>query len=67
MTTNKSLSKLEALARIVNAASNLGLIDALDAWHRAGYGPVPGWALDMQIKRNPPTWAEYKRTMGEKD
>lgn len=56
-----TLSKLEALARIANAASTLGLIEALNAWVAAGYGPVPGWALDVQIKRNPVTLEEVKR------
>ena len=61
------MSKLELLARIATAHSGPHLIAALNAWTAAGYGPVPGWAIDTQIKQNPPTWDDYRRNMGEKN
>jgi hypothetical protein len=59
------MSKLELLARIATARTSAHFRAALNAWHVAGYGPVPGWAIDSQIKQNPPTLDDYRRNMGE--
>lgn len=60
MSTNRP-AKLDLLARIVTATSGPHLRAALNAWTAAGYGAVPGWALDAQMKHNPPTWEELRR------
>jgi hypothetical protein len=67
MSTTKHPARLDLLARITTAHSGPHLVAALNAWHRAGYGAVPGWALDVQIKRNPPTPEDVRRFLEEED
>ena len=60
------MTKLELLARIATARTESHFKAALNAWHRAGFGAVPYWALDAYFKHDPPTLDDYRRHMGEK-
>jgi hypothetical protein len=61
MDTNNRPAKLTLLARLATAPTTAHFKAALNAWHDARYGPVPGWALDVQIRKNPPTWEDLRR------
>ena len=67
MKPEKHLSKLEILARLATVREGPYLRIALQAWHDAGYGPVPYWALDAAMKSCPPTLAEWRRMLDAAD